>query len=703
MQTYHAVARAYENCAACTDLKRYENHLWDALDEAFKKPLENARDLVVIIDGLDEIQGGKPAAQAFFERLADVVCEGKRIKLIGLAESLSMPSGINTTHVQVSPDKVHEDIHAVLLRNLMHTRSLHSKSGPEQEQILERLAKTSNGSFVWAILVSELLSDTNSSEDFTKALDEFEKSKPSVSDLVQRAVLRHDLSPITRTIIGWMTAAERPLSALDIQSLLSSEKTSFEYDSDIHTIIHKIIRNLEPLLVFSENILRFKHRYIHSSVSTLVDGGKINIPSETKQPAIDIVVRSLKYTKTVLKDDHDPSLEEFELETIERYFREHPLLPYAVRYWVVHLQRLGTSKQPKELATLLPNTAIHPLIERTVWSHELPLLETLDLYRTACNVRQTNLKQPSPAVLQTNIDTAIIYDLLGKPSDAAPLYYSCTKISHSLLFEQLTIELGQRFIRASDGMTETKRTETMTHREEVYKILITLFERQYGASSTHVVHIRTMLAHFYEHIHEVESAAAIYEVIHEAQTQIHGRDSTQARGVSDHLRVMLGRSKSQEQIATRKESIFDEEDEVESEETLDITRVSQLLQAAKTERAFVELWQRISTVCRSSSSIELHEKNIDVATAYSRFLVNQKRSEEASAVLSSLTREYETNSVSFSDRIVSRLSETASFLRELAQYAAALSILRSTSQIYQSLKREESHQSIEIQRQVSCI
>lgn len=93
MQTYHAIARAFEASESSTDLKKYENQLWDALDEAFKRPLENARDLVVIVDGLDELQGGKPAAQAFFERLADLVCEGKRVKLIGLAETLSMPSG----------------------------------------------------------------------------------------------------------------------------------------------------------------------------------------------------------------------------------------------------------------------------------------------------------------------------------------------------------------------------------------------------------------------------------------------------------------------------------------------------------------------------------------------------------------------------------------------------------------------------------
>lgn len=562
---------------------------------------------------------------------------------------------------------------------------------------MDRIARASGGSFVWAILVSELLADTKSLEDFTKTLDDFEKSKVPVVDLVQRLVLRQDLSATTRTIVGWMTSAERPLTMLDIQSLLRQDKTSSEHDIDLPSTMQK----LEELLFFNDSIIRFKHRSIHHTVSGLVDAGKIAIPSEAKNA--DIVIRALNYAKGIWKDDHDPSLEEYDLKTFERSLREHPLLVYTVRYWVVHLQRLGSSKHPKELGSVLANKASPALIERAVWSHDLPLIDGLDLHKTALQIRQAHLKQPSPAVLQTTINTAEIYDLLGRPADAAPLYYSGTRISHSLLFEQLTIELAERFLRASDEFTEAKRTETMTRREEIYKTLITLFERQYGASSVQVIQTRTMLAQFYEHIREMQAAAAVYEVIQKAEAQVHGRDSTEARGVSDHLKVMLGRTRSQEQIETRKESIFDEEDEEETEEDLDVARVTQLLQAARTERAFVELWQRISTACQTSHSVELHEKNIDVATAYSRFLVNQKRSEEASAVLSSLAREYERNSVSLSDRIVSRLSQTASFLQELGHMTEALSILRSTSQMYQSLQREETHQSREIQRQVSCM
>jgi hypothetical protein len=236
MQTYEAISKAFEHCSHCTNVQDYEGHLWTALEEALKKPLSNARDLIIVVDGIDETQGGKSAGQAFFEKLADVVCEGKRVKLIGLAQSLSMPSGVNTTHISITHDRVHEDIHAVILRNLAHTHYLTSKSGSEQEQIIERLAHGANASFVLAVLVSQLLASQKSHQDFTKLLEEIEKSKPSVSDIVQRVALRTELSASTKLILSWITSAERPLTISDVRKLLSvsvHDESTTDHSPDI--------------------------------------------------------------------------------------------------------------------------------------------------------------------------------------------------------------------------------------------------------------------------------------------------------------------------------------------------------------------------------------------------------------------------------------------------------------------------------------
>lgn len=55
MATYRALAKAYEYCYAGADLKDYEEHLWEALDTSLKKPLNHAREVVIVVDGLDDI------------------------------------------------------------------------------------------------------------------------------------------------------------------------------------------------------------------------------------------------------------------------------------------------------------------------------------------------------------------------------------------------------------------------------------------------------------------------------------------------------------------------------------------------------------------------------------------------------------------------------------------------------------------------
>lgn len=107
----------------------------------------------------------------------------------------------------------------------------------------------------------------------------------------------------------------------------------------------------------------------------------------------------------------------------------------------------------------------------------------------------------------------------------------------------------------------------------------------------------------------------------------------------------------------------------------------------------------VSSTAQKSTAAEWHEKNIEVASAYSRFLATQKRTTEAAAVMTSTTREYESHQASFSETVVQKLSESASWLRELGQHTAALSILTATALFYESTKRESS-QRTEIHRQV---
>ncbi|KAF2722764.1 hypothetical protein K431DRAFT_221415 [Polychaeton citri CBS 116435] len=704
MQTYHAVVRAYESSRFCHKPEEFVEHLWEALDECFKKPMDKAKEVVVLVNGLDAIKGGKTASQTFFEKLAETTCDGKAIKLIGLARTLSLPSGIDTTHVQVDASQIKEDLHAVILRGLLHCHNLTKRPGQEQEQIINKVAQASHGSFVVANLLAESLNRQKSSDDFSKLLKSLESAKPSTEDLVLSTTSWYELSDVSRMVLTWLVTAERPLATSEIQALLTAgvqDTSNAHKDVDIES-------SIEPLkahLTFYGGIIRFKNHITQRIVTGLLDHNKITTPIKARHN--DFLLRILNATKKGITEDGDPTFEESDPDTLESDLHKKPLVQYTLNYWTLLVTRIGESKLPQELSKALPTTAVFPMYERTLWSHHVPLIQLLEYTKVATNVRQATFKDSNYSVLQSRLNVAIVYELLQKPDEAAPIYFAITKIARSVMSEHhpLAIECGHRFLAITESKVTTSRTEIMTMREETIQILISLYERQFGNTSQQVIEMKTILAEFYTHIHEEQKATELYQQIKQTTIQLYGHSSNEARDASDHLKVVLGRAKT-DKIQPRAETIFDEDDDEEDEavvDIVDISHVDRLIAEAKTERQLVELWQKVALTCRSSNSLEWHERNIQVAQAYASHLSSHKRSTEASAVLASTAREYSSSQMMRSESIVNRLTEVAASLKTMKAYSAALSIFKRTAEYYSSHHKHESSQMIQIQREISAV
>ncbi|KAI7683105.1 hypothetical protein KC353_g21514, partial [Hortaea werneckii] len=187
MYLYHALARAYEYARQTADPKGYEDHLWNALTDALQHPLEHANDTVIVVDGVDEVQGGQQAGQSLLERLTRVIGRSKRTKIIALSQSLQLPSSARGSQRTISPEDTRDDIHAVAIRTLAHSPHFTSKPGPEQETVIAHINDTAKGSFLWATLVCEVLKVEQSPDTFSKVLQSLKSSdQPSIPELVIR-------------------------------------------------------------------------------------------------------------------------------------------------------------------------------------------------------------------------------------------------------------------------------------------------------------------------------------------------------------------------------------------------------------------------------------------------------------------------------------------------------------------------------------
>jgi tetratricopeptide (TPR) repeat protein len=726
MSMYHALLGAYHQCRTSADLGTYEENLWSALADTLKHPVEGGNDLIMVVDGLDEIAESQSASiqaagsinpSALLDKLTRITNDGRGVRLITLSSSAKMPSHAFGLQHQITKDNVRDDLHAVALRALVHNIHFHSKPAGEQETLLDRIIHASNGSFLWTILVCEYLNSQKSADAITKTLTGFESSKPSVQDLVLKLFTSLDTTSNAKTVLSWIMAAERPLTVEEIHTLFNIDSARGTL-SDKGVNVHATIEALKPLLTLHDSIIRFKHPIVHTALHDLAQQKKI--PINLQESETDLLLRVLTYAKLTLRDKGEPSLGNHDPNISDSLFSQHHFLEYTVRYWVLHLQQSPTAPKPSgefkpttDLQKALPDTTVLPILEQLVWGTQLPLPEAIELHKLVATVRRTVFTDEHPSVLQSYLAVATSYMLIDNPTEAQKYFYLCTKISRKILsdYHPLTLECANTYLKITESMTTNTRNEVTTRREEILIVLITAYERQYGSTSELVIETRKLLVELYASINEEERALEVYRLIQNATVEQYGRNSHQVQDAHGHLNVVLGKGKSERILDGYKESFFhDEDNEEEAVEVFDLDSIETYLrkadryisqkEVALAEKTFVEVWQEVSTKCRSSQSIEWHEKNIEVATAYSQFLRAEKRTTEASAVLTCVWQQYEHRHLSFSEKIVSRLISVAKEFKTIGSYSQALSIFRHANSYYKNVRKEENSTSREVSKEV---
>ncbi|XPS69175.1 hypothetical protein M3J09_001452 [Ascochyta lentis] len=690
MGMYYALFRAYQHCRSSGDLKTYEEHLWQALEDTLKQPLEGGNDLVMVVDGLDEIESSQSASiqaaggissGALLDKLVSITNQGQRVRLITLSSSAKMPSQANGMLHEVSREDIRDDLHAVALRALVHNRNFHGKPGNEQETTLDRIIQAANGSFLWTILACELLNVQKSTDAIASTIQSLETSKPSVQNLVHKLFSSFEPTSNAKTLLSWVLAAERPLTTDEIHILFTVDIKSGTL-TDKGVDVHETLQALKPFLSLNEHIVRFRHPIVHSALHDLAHKNQISIP--LKDSETDLLLRVLTYAKFTLRDAGEPTIDNDDPTIADRLFRQHRFLEYTVRYWVLHLQQSALMpKNPADfkpngdLQKVLPNTTTLPILEQIVWGTQLPLPEAIDLHLLVGNVRRSVYTETHPTVLQTYLAVATSYLLLSDTTHASSYFFRCTKISRSVLSDinPLTLECANHFLKISESMVTTTRTEIMTNREEILIVLIDAYERQYGSTSELVIQTRKLLVELYASLKEEDKAMEIFRLIQEATIQHYGRNSHQAQDIEGHLNVVLGKGRGERRIDSYKESFFDDQDDEDQVEVFDFNSIIAYLRRAESyasrkefalaERTYVELWQQVSSQCRATQSIGWHEKNIEIATAYSQFLKAQKRTTEASAILTVVWEQYQHHQLSYSESIVARLTTVAKEMKSL--------------------------------------
>lgn len=718
MALYHALVRAYHHARQTADPKAYEDHLWNALKDALQHPLDNGNDTVLVINGLDDVQGGQSTGQALLDRLTQVVSDAKRTKMIALSKSLSLRSGTRGAQRNISPDDTRDDMHNVAIRSLARCRHFTSKAGPDQETIIANIIDAASGSFLWTILACETLKTEKTTEGFGKVVQSLKTQPPQSADLVSKLVSVLQPNADSALLLSWVVGAARPLTYDELQDLFAIDPQN-PTNSNKRVDVHSLVQSIKPLLTLHHDVVRVRHTLVQTTLQTLLDQGKVPVP--VKDRHTDMLLRILAYAKVTLHEKGDPTLDDTDQSLPARLFPRHHLLEYVIRYWPIHLKQTpmspSGSSEPKpspELQKVFPDSTMMPILEWLCWDAQYPGAQEVELHVLVGRLRKTIFTENHPTVLQSYINTATYYESMGNDREASKYYFLAITIAQNVLsqFHPVTIDCANRFLGLTEPMTTTSRTEVMTQRERVLLILISAYERQFGVSSELVIQTRQLLIDFYMHIHEEDHATDLIRVVRGTTAEKHGRDSDQGRDASNHLRVSLGNGKKRETLDTRKDGLFhDGEEEDETEEDFTLERVTVLRRVAEdyisqkkfleAEQTYVLLWQQLSQRCRTTLSTDWHEKKIETVNAYAKFLKSQKRETETSAILVCLAQEYERHELSWSENIITRLLESAQTLKRAGHSTAALSIWRQASSYYKSTRKEQSSSFQQIEEEIS--
>ena len=694
VQLFDILTKAFERSKFITSEDEYDNLLWDTLERALGAFIYGTKDLILVVDGIDESSCGEAA---LFKRLTSAVAKSSNVKLITLgAERPQATEG--QACVQITDDLIFDDIAAVV-RSHIKTKGAYSELDEmEQETVVSRITEASNGSFVWAKLATKQLRTESKPDGLRKALDALVKAKPSVYDFVLQTLQSPKVTAEAKQMLLWLATVERPLQVREL-AILASVQVDKQTVPEKEVDVLDTLLPLNSIIFLQDDLIYLRHAVFRAAVLEAFSKGKLT--TTVKDRHADLVSKLLVYIKATVTEQREPSTRPLEWHDANILLNKNTLLDFALRYWPLHFrntsvfQKDGPVGASKEFAPILPTSTTVVQLQNTLWE-KFPTAVLLFYRNAVTSVFRETLTINNVVTLQCLIFLAQLYQHLNKMPEAAPLFYQSAVTSYTLLGTSniVTTKLMRTFLDLTTDQVTTSKTDIMSKREECLVLLVECYKVQYGHTSESVVTILRQLSEHYQTIKEEKKVQEIMTSIRKiTQTDYEGTD-----GTSSNLNVKLTARDDKAVDETAHTLVLDTEYDEKLEEVTQFDFEASIREAEKyvsegryelAERTYVETWQRASK--------ELSEEQKMRSTlSYSKFLKSQKRDYEASSILSGFWQDtQQSNTTITSEKSASYFHEIAKVMKTVGLSTVALSIFKGCSEYYKSTNHSSSYKEIQ--------
>ena len=407
---YKSLASVYEMSQRSTDLAEVESALWRALDTA----LAPSHNLVLLIDGLDEIEGGESVALDLLHRIQKIVAKSNTARSIVLSQPFTKNLPPSTLHFAIQPNHTQGDVRQLVMKTLESFHHFHDQRSEEQTAVVDQITKRANGSFLWAQLVMATIEREDSLDSFVKTI---EKIPSTIEGAVQSLIPRlHLHERETQLVLSWLLSSVRPMTVSELEDLLEISISTTDKPSNYFDVAENLRHNCAPLISVHNGVARFRHISIRQYMQQ-PDIAKIaQIPLHQAQ--VDLLVRILTFIKIRLNRHNSPSFDALEPRTLTDCFQKYSVLEYAVRYWPVHFLHSpmnkpdGTNEYTSDFKSNFPNSVLLVLLERSCWEFQHSTKRALEMHTMTLTIRRNLFGERDESVLQVSfsgLNTAALH------------------------------------------------------------------------------------------------------------------------------------------------------------------------------------------------------------------------------------------------------------------------------------------------------
>ena len=681
VQLFDRLVEALEKSSHHVKPSQLEASLWAALESGLKTLDGRQNEVVLVVDGLDEVSDHPPVE--FLKTLRNHTKKFQTVNVVTLSKDTSLSEGCR--HLSITPQALYDDIRSYFRQSFAKLAGFAGLKTVEQDTAVDELAQKVKASFIWAYVVIRYLTRENSTPEKFLALS---RSIPDSFDggmdkLLTKISLKDEL---TKTLISFLLVARRSLSVNEWGELLSVNLHKREVGNAVN-VAKKIRETCSDIVIVSKGQVVFKSKSIRAYLHKLMGH---SLPS-AKDANHHLTLVLLLYAKYNLGGDYEPSLEPISERSYDELFQRNILLGYVVQHWLVHFRSstLVTNKGElhltSEFGDVFPATSLFPLLERSCWHSTVAGGELYHQHDWSLKIRTAVFGEKHVVVFQTLVILGSIQASHSHNEEAGKLYYRAVLTGREVLsrFHAVVVACTSHFLKITETITITTRTEIATYREQIIIFMIEICKAKYGPNHEIVIRWYKTLAKLYVSIKEEHRATAIYKILYEIYVAVHGKKSPQARSIGEYLgglNITLEGDKSEKDI-TEYQDFF-----LESTEELDIAdekRFTVLLRRAAwyesqkmylfAEKIYITLWRRFSQLTHGKATVEIHLIKINIAIDYSRFLQRLKRIDEASNILICLWAEYEHSGFE-NETIVIRIREIGLMFRAFGLLHVAVSV-----------------------------